>query len=326
VKSSPNITVRQEPEKAFPAAPAYCASSAHGEREGDGQSPSALLYLYSNNSIEQGHQKLEKEKILASCGVLTPYQKRQAHTLYSNADRFVSMAPSLDNIGFLTITTPDNCTDYKDLYRRWHSFNSNFLKKSPDFLHYLGVKERQQRGALHLHLLVQVNGDIRTGFDWENYLLARDLKKDGKPWRKVAAKCYRSATPYLAKLWPLLREELLKYGFGRSELLPIRSSVEAVSRYVGGYLGKHMSHREQWDKGMRLMFADRAWVKHSSRFQFLSEGSKEWREKVALFAAILKCATMKDIEERLGPRWCYRYREAICGIRETWAGIEEAPF
>jgi len=296
---------------------------------GEGKPPQgggSLLYLYSNNSTEQDQEKHEKEQLLASCGILTPYHKRQAHTLYLNADRFVSLAPSLDHIGFLTITTPDNCTDYKDLYRRWHSFNTHFLKKSPDFPHYLGVKERQQRGALHLHLLVHVKCDIRTGYDWESYLLARDLKREGKPWRNVAAKCYRSATPYLAYLWPLLRQELPKYGFGRSELLPIRSSVEAVSRYVGGYLSKHLSHREQWDKGMRLMFADRSWVKHSCRFQFLTEGSKQWREKVALFAAILKCADMKDLEEKLGPKWCHRYRDEIYGIRQTWAGVEDAPF
>lgn len=302
-----------------------------------GERSEPLLYLYSNNTTEKIENDLdfgldddvkkhEKEKILASCGILTPYHKRQAHTLYLNADRFVALAPSLNHVAFFTITTPDNCTSYKDLYRRWNSFNSHFLKSSPDFLHYLGTKERQERGALHLHLLVHTAEDVRTGFDWDNYLLARDLKRDGKPWRKVAAKCYSSATPYLSHLWSTMRQELPKYGFGRSEILPIRSNIQAISRYVGGYLGKHLSHREQWDKGMRLMFADRDWVKHSCRFQFHTPGSKEWREKVALYAAILKCATMDDLEEKLGPNWCYRYKDTIMGVRESWANIEDAPF
>lgn len=296
---------------------------------GDGEclaEASPLLYLYSNNSTGSSENRHEKEQLLASCGVLTPYHKRQAHTLFLNADRFVSQC-SLDFIAFLTLTTPDNCVDYKELGKRWDSFNNHYFKKSPDFLCYLGVKERQERGAVHLHLLVRVAQDVRTGFDWESYLESNRLKHSGQKWRNKANECYRSAQPYLREhLWPDLRFNLPKYGFGRSELLPIRTSVHAVSRYMGGYLGKNLSHRQARDKGMRVMFADQSWVKHSSRFQFLTEGSKEWREKVALFAMILKCGTMKDLKERLGDKWCYRYRDAIMGIRETWAGVEEAPF
>lgn len=302
--------------------PAFPEGRVAGE---GGAARDPLLYLYRNNSTNLPNQPLRNSDP-APCQELTPYHKKQAYTVYLNADRFVSMAPSLGHVGFLTITTPDNCTDPKALGKRWDSFNSHFFKKSPDYVHHLGVKERQQRGALHLHLLTQHPEDIRTGFDWESYLESARLKKEGKPWRHVAAKCYRSATPYLAERWAELRHELPKYGFGRSELLPIRTTVDAVSRYMGGYLGKHIGNREERDKGMRFTFSDQGWIKHSTKFQFHTEGSAEWRQKLALFAMLLRCETIDDITDKLGPGWAYRYRDAIMDINDTWDNLEEAPF
>lgn len=303
-----------------PPAAGRSSGSAKGERS------EALLYLYSNNSTEEYHKQHENERLLAQCGILTPHHKKQAHTIYLNAERFVSLAPSIDYVGFLTITTPDNCTNYHELQKRWNSFNSHYLKKSPHFRHYLGVKERQDRGALHLHLLVMLAFDIRTGFDWEGYLESNELKKKGKPWRHVASKCYRSASEDLRGLWAELRDVLPRYGFGRSELLPIRTTVEGIARYVGGYLGKHIGQRELRDKGMRLTFADSGWIKNSPKFQFFTDGSREWREKVELFAMVLKCSDFSDLHERLGPGWCHRYKREILEIKETLDNLEEAPF
>lgn len=284
----------------------------------------SLLYLYSNNSIGAPEDVPRKFTDPASYRELTPYHKKQAHTVYLNADRFVCMAPSLAHVGFLTITTPDNCTDPKDLGKRWDSFNTNFLKKSPDYIHHLGVKERQSRGALHLHLLTQHPQDIRTGFDWDSYLEAARLKKEHKPWRHIAAKCYRSATPYLAERWAELRLELPKYGFGRSELLPIRTTVEAVARYVGGYLGKHIGNREERDKGMRFTFSDQGWAKNSTKFQFHTEGSAEWRRKLALFADVVGAPDMFWLKYRLGPNWAFKYNDMIQNIDE-WVQTSDKP-
>ena len=56
---------------------------AFGGPEGGGRSP-ALPCLYSNNSIGDTADDHRKDQILALCGLLSPYQKRQAHTLFLN--------------------------------------------------------------------------------------------------------------------------------------------------------------------------------------------------------------------------------------------------
>lgn len=296
---------------------------AEGSGKGDAERGS-LLYLYSNNSTDTLEDIPRKFTDPASYRELTSYHKKQAHAVYLNADRFVGMAPSIGHVGFLTITTPDNCTDPKDLGRRWDSFNTHFFKNSPDYIHHLGVKERQSRGALHLHLLTQHPENIGIGFDWESYLEAARLKKENQPWRHIAAKCYRSATPYLSERWAELRRELPKYGFGRSELLPIRTTVEAVSRYVGGYLCKHIGNREERDKGMRFTFSDQGWAKNSTKFQFHTEGSAEWRRKLALFAAYVGASDMLILKYRLGPNWAYRYNDMIQNIDEWIQNADRA--
>lgn len=294
---------------------------------GEGGEPQAsLLYLYSNNTIEEYHKRHWEECVKASCGILAPYAKRQAHALYLNADRIVDLAPSLDQVGFLTITTPDNCSDKKEFYSRFNSFNTNYFSKSPHFSHWLGVKERQGRGALHIHMLVHVSQDIRTGFDWDSYLLSNDLRQQKKPYRHVAAKCYRSATDYLNMLWQELRTVLPKYGLGRSELLPIRTNIEGIARYIGGYIGKHIGKRHLEDRGMRLIVSSRGWSKHSSRFSWVSPGAQEWRKKVAIFALLMGCADHYDLKKKLGPRWAYHYAKVVHEIYDTLEQYPEAPF
>jgi hypothetical protein len=40
-----------------------------------------------------------------------------------------------------------------------------------------------------------------------------------------------------------------KYGFGRTELLPIKKTAEGVAKYVGKYVAKHIGQRLPADKG-----------------------------------------------------------------------------
>ena len=79
------------------------------------------------------------------------------------------MAPSLGHVGFLTLTTPDNCDDAGDFQKRWRSFRTHFFEGCVEFGHWLAVYERRRRGAWHLHLLVIVRDDIRRGIDWAGF-------------------------------------------------------------------------------------------------------------------------------------------------------------
>jgi hypothetical protein len=280
--------------------------------------PAPLLHLYSNNCIENAQKGNKKEDaepqkieaIAALTTLLNPYHKKAAQTLYLNVERLISKeATTVDHVGFLTLTFPDSVTSNKEASRRFHSFRTNFLAKHEAFGKWVNTKERQKNrgykegnaGAWHYHLIVTLNGDIRTGVNWD----------------ELAKGNYRSASPYLRSIWKDLRDNLEKYGFGRSELLPIRTNAEMMGRYVGKYISKHLGQREADDKGVRLVSYSGDWVKNSPKFAWNNVNAHEWRRKLAKFAKSLGCSELYQLSEKLGPGWVYKYLEDIIAIDQT---------
>jgi hypothetical protein len=74
---------------------------------------------------------------------------------------------------------------------------------------------------------VVLDADIRTGLDFA----------------AVAMRDYRTAPAALKSEWAFWRETAPRYGFGRTELLPIKSTAEGFSKYVGKYIAKQAIHR-----------------------------------------------------------------------------------
>lgn len=259
-----------------------------------------LLYLYSNNCIETS--ETEKENLVKNfIPLLSPYHRKSAHTLSSNVSRLITSAPSVGHIGFMTLTFADNVTDHKEASSRFHSFNTNFLLKHPEITHWINTKERQKRGSWHYHLIITLREDIKENFNFE----------------EVAQGNYSSASNYLRTLWRDLREACKKYGFGRSELLPVKSNAEAMGRYIGKYISKHIDQRETQDKGVRLVNSSQGWLKNSVNFAWYTEGSVEWRKKLALFAQFMGCTEIYQLTERLGSGWAYNYASDIINIEKT---------
>lgn len=257
----------------------------------------SLPCLFSNISTETP-DKASLSLIETLCDCLSPYWKKSAHTLYSNVSRLISLAPSIGHVGFLTLTFADNVTDHHEAYDRFRSFNSHFLAKYPEISHWISVKERQKRGAWHYHLLVVLKSDIGQGVDFAQF-------KDHN---------YSSANNYLRFLWRDIREACSKYNLGRSELLPIKSNSEGMSRYLGKYISKHLNHREKEDKGVRLVNASRNWSKNSVNFAWYTEGSVEWRRKLALFAEYHGCTELYQLTEKMGTGWAYKNVDDIWNI------------
>ena len=277
--------------------------------EGAGGTP--LPCLYSNNSIIIDSRECEEDKknfIIALCDILTPYHKKQAQTLFLNVSRLIEKeAKSPCHVGFLTLTFPDNVTDNKEASRRFNSLKTNFLSKYPEFGVWLLEKEQQKRGSWHYHLLICLLQDIRTGVDFEA-LKNRD---------------YRSASPYLRKIWKDLREVMPGYGFGRSELQPVMSNAEAMGRYIGKYISKHVGQRNEEAKGVRLTSYSQGWVKNSMKFAWNTEGAQEWRRKLKFFAMSIGCQEFYQISEKLGPKWAYKYTDDIYNIYKDCMTIFE---
>ena len=256
---------------------------------------SPLPCLNSNISIETQDQSLKIAQLST--------QHRKSSFILKESVFKLSELHGINFLGFLTLTFSDHVLCPREAQRRLNSLISNVIK--PRYTEYVGVMERQKSGRIHYHMLVVLKTDIRKGFNF-------DQASDG---------IYTSASKTLRSEWAFWRKTAKNYKFGRTELLPVRSSSEAIARYVGKYISKHIESRLPEDKGARLVRYSRGARAGTTRFQFKSEGSKQWRQKVAMFAQILNekypnetIKNLQDISRVAGPRWAYNNREFILSL------------
>jgi hypothetical protein len=270
----------------------------------------SLPCLYSNNSTENQEKPPPDENLNKLC----PYHKKQAEVLFRNTKTFIEMH-GLENVGFLTLTFKDNVKCNKESGRRFNSLSTHFL--SEHFGEWMLVKERQKRGAWHYHLLIDCQTDIRTGFNFEG----------------IKIRDYSSACDGLRSYWSLLRSELPKFGFGRSELLPVMSNSEGLARYVGKYISKHVGSRSEEDKGVRLFSCSKGFKSANVNFAWNSVGSWLWRMKVKEFAKGFGIREYDDIKKKMGNKWAWQWgaiiedqklpRSTIYPTLEHWQRYEE---
>ena len=265
---------------------------------------SALPCLYSLISTENTRKLADL--LSAEEGVeFTNSRKRTAFILAESVEKLTNIHP-IEKLGFLTLTFKDHVTCPKEAQKRLNSLISHVIK--PRYGLYIGVFERQKNGRIHYHFLVSLQDDIRTGVDF-NAIKKRD---------------YRTASKALRDEWSFWRKTAEKYRFGRTELLPIKSTSQAIKYYVGKYISKSVTaDKDRRDKGVRLPRYSKGVKAGNIRFAFISEGATKWRKAVAFFAELLSdhfkqpITEMDHITERLGNRWAYKYRNYILCISEA---------
>lgn len=276
---------------------------------GGGKSPGAgvarpgdsLPCLSSNNSIEGGSK-------------LSPYQRKNAYSINENLG-FVVQKFGLGKIGFLTLTFPKKLS-LKEANRRFNSLATNFLDKH--FVCWVCIREFTKSGRPHFHLIVVCHEEIREGFNFENYVRMNRLSRTDELRRKNSREIgllSRSLdpTPALRSLWGALRATLPVYQFGRHELIPVRKSGAALARYVGGYIRKSMDFRPVEAKGARLISYSKTFPRKivGHAWAFNTDGSRFWRQKVALFAETHGVKDMEGLKTRFGARWAWWFRDVI---------------
>lgn len=255
--------------------------------------------LYSNNSIENIN-KSTLEPLSGNAYSLSTNLKKSASALAWNVQHFVDTY-GLSNVGFLTLTFRDHVTDPKEAQRRFNSLKSNIL--ATRYRAYIRVMEPMKSGRIHYHLLVALDSDIRTGFDFS----------------AVKNQDYSTANKAIRSEWSFWRKTAPKYRFGRTELMPVRSNSEGIGRYVGKYISKGIESRTEQFKGTRLVEYSRKAKIASTRFQFVTEGSAEWRRKLSIFVHYISDNTGCDpsfegLRKVLGSRWSYHWRDFILNI------------
>ena len=216
----------------------------------------------------------------------------------------------IERIGFLTFTFADDVQDHKEATKRLNSLITGVLRDR--YAMCIRVSERQASGRWHFHLVVVCQQDIRRGVDFQ--AIKERRYKDG-------------ANEALRREWAFWRSTSKKYGFGRTELLPVKKTGQALAAYVAKYISKGFAYRQSQDKGMRLYSVIGGSRVCSSRFSFYSPKSIEWRKKVAIWAASWsasydavaisgghvpsECLNYDDLPQFFGKKWAWRYRDAI---------------
>lgn len=223
----------------------------------------------------------------------------------------------LDRIGFLTLTFADDVQDHKEATKRLNSLITGVLRER--YAQCIRVSERQKKGRWHFHLVVVCQQDIRRGVDFEA-IKNRQYKQ--------------GANEALRAEWAFWRTTAKKYGFGRTELLPVKKTGEALAAYVAKYISKGFAYRQPQDKGMRLYSVIGGSRVCSSRFSFYSPKAIQWRQKVAMWVASwsgvfarvavsgghepVEMLTYDDLPKFFGSKWAWRYRDQILAMQSPF--------
>jgi hypothetical protein len=218
----------------------------------------------------------------------------------------------IERIGFLTLTTPEG-EEWEKFQERFHSLGARVLPAL--FEAWLTVFEFSKKGRLHAHLVVACRVDIRTGFDFSNYL---ESVKDTTPLPEKRRLIHQAAEncPNLRNMWSELRDRLPAYGFGRHELIPVRTTADGIARYVGGYVSKCVNNRREENTGRRFVRYSQGWREWSTRFGWATPGGWVWRRKLELLAAGFRFLGYEvngpdDLKQLFGPRWAYKLKDLI---------------
>jgi hypothetical protein len=261
--------------------------------------------------------------------ILTGGHKRMSEVIARELIKLASMF-GIERLGFFTLTFAGEAPTIKQALKKFNSLRKNHL--IPRYVRGMRILERgEENGRVHFHCIIVCDRDIRTGFDFD----------------AVARGDYSSANDYLRGEWAFWRENAPRLGFGRTELLPVKSTAEGIARYVGSYVGKHVRSRYPDDKGARLVgfWGYKEYVKDpltgelyshmdraaSAQFAFNTNGSAIWRWKVSCFCAMIGAESTDVLKAVYGPGWGYLFMDEIIlipidGIREfnvSKAGLDQ---
>lgn len=274
---------------------------------------------------------------------LTSSQRKSAFALKENVTKMAERH-GIENLGFLTLTfdpkvklkrdrrgvgKKGEVPDFTNRAAAQSFFNSlctNVIKTR--YLEYIIVPERHRSNRIHYHLLVACSWKVKEPADGFRFV----------DFAAIQQRDYSSVGPRLKQEWAFWRDVAPKYMFGRCEMLPIKTTKEAISRYLAKYVAKNIEHRRDDDKRAKLVRYSRrlernpdgspvidpdsgkkVWtganpVKVNS-FAFNSTGYYLWRQKLGRLMLACGVQCRSKFKEWFGSRWAYLLRPIIDSIR-----------
>jgi hypothetical protein len=253
---------------------------------------------------------------------------KKAETLYANINGLIRRV-GLERVGFVTLTTPDNCGDRAEANRRLDAFQRGLLR--PHGIESIAVPERQQRGAFHFHLACAFPWDIRTGFDFAACRDAAALKREhqltgvwepGKlaEFKRLERQYFQSANERLRAWWRDVRdfnESRRAAGFGRCETLPVLSNAAALARYVGAYVTTAVAARLAGDKGLRTVRYALSERVASCAWGWQDGNGRIFRRGVEIME-LCHGRSAVEFKKIYGNKWEWRWRRVIRTFGENY--------
>jgi len=254
---------------------------------------------------------------------------RKAETLYANLSSLIARV-GIERVGFVTLTTKDNCTRVDEANRRLTAFQRGLLR--PNGIESICVPERQERGAFHFHLAAAFPWDIRTGFNFTAVQNAAAIKREhylgGGKWTpgkldefKRWERLYiESANQRLRQWWRDVREfneSRESAGFGRCETLPVLSNAAALARYVGAYVTTAIGARLAGDKGVRTVRYSLSERVATCRWSWQDGNGRIFRRGVELLEIVHGTGAV-EFERLYTKRWAWRWRRIIRTLGEHY--------
>ncbi len=215
----------------------------------------------------------------------------------------------LVRIAILTLTLPRRVTDAKEAHRLFKPIGRKLTKR---YQCWVRVFERMDSGSIHWHILILLNeGDIYSNVNFEEF------------HRKI----YKSASIQLKEEWKFWRETASKFGFGRTQFMPIETNKDAVANYFAKYISKHCFFRRPEDKGAKIVRYSGNFPRSvGPRFSWFNPNAKVFWKKVGQIVRSLPRikatpdATQEELEALMrieyGPKWLfnlspYIFREVL---------------
>jgi len=233
------------------------------------------------------------------------YRAHRAETSFQNIQGLIDRY-GIERIGFLTLTTVKGLT-WDELLRRFNSLRPVLVKVFTCGIRFV---ERSGKGRLHVHLVMVTREAIGGNCNWSS-----------RVWRGHKVWHLRNPNGHLREVWAKLRAVLPKYGFGRHELLPVRTNAAGVARYVAAYTCKTTGPE---DKGRRVVgYVGRVDRRDNGLWCWIDGRGREWRRGLGLFCT-LKQTTPEALRAKHGAHWSFIVSPAVWGLAsdpDTWRPI-----